>query len=206
MGRGPVSAVMQTVVQLIPLRHSSADILVVYLLFCLHLCITKGTTVKPRLHPSGFRSPVVALQVFCGLLSPPSVIKCFVYDVPLGSITCHLWMPNTRDQTVWGWQTETKVLVVHLIISQGYYCSQALLKCTNQRGELYFRKAMEIEGMVWQKSSSHQNHFCRSALNLVWPSMVREGKGCDYLTFTLHLTRVKKHCFYVWYLENVATL
>lgn len=33
-------------VQLMPLRDSSADILVVYLLFCLHLCITKGTIVK----------------------------------------------------------------------------------------------------------------------------------------------------------------
>lgn len=54
VGRGPVSAVMQKGVQLMPLRHSSADILVVYLLFCLYLCIAKGTTVKPDSIHQGF--------------------------------------------------------------------------------------------------------------------------------------------------------
>lgn len=37
-----------------PLRRSSADISVVYLLLCLHLCIAKGTSVKPHSVYQGF--------------------------------------------------------------------------------------------------------------------------------------------------------
>lgn len=47
VGERPVSAVMQKGAPLMPLRRSSADISVVYLLLCLHLCIAKGTNVKP---------------------------------------------------------------------------------------------------------------------------------------------------------------
>lgn len=102
---------MQKGVQLMPPRHSSADILVVYLLFCLHLCIAKGTAAKADSIQRGFVHQWWRHERSMGCCHTIGD-QMFVYYVPLGSITRHLRMPNTRVQSVWSWQTERKVLVV----------------------------------------------------------------------------------------------
>lgn len=149
---------MQKGVQLMPLRHSSADNLGVYLLFCLHLCITKGTTVKPDSIHQGFahRWGRSKCSVGCCHRHPRSNVCLWrptrQHNMPLVNAKYQSNLSGAGRQRGRSW-------LFHVIISQGY-CSQALMRCTNQSGELYsvdLRKEKEIEGMVRQKSSSHQN-------------------------------------------------
>lgn len=153
---------MQKGVQLMPLRHSSADILVVYLLFCLHLCIAKGTTVKPDSIRQDFAHQRwhYKCSVGCCHRHPWSNV-CLrrptrQQNMPLVNAKYQSNLSGAGSQRGRSWS-------FHVIISQGN-CSRALMKYKNQSGELNLpelrKEQKEIKGVVRQKSSSHQNqHF-----------------------------------------------
>lgn len=141
-----------------PLRHSSADILGVYLLFCLHLCITKGTTVKPDSIHQGFAQQWrrSKCSVGCCHRHPRSNV-CLrrptrQHNMPQVNAKYQSNLSGAGRQGGRSWS-------FHVAISQGN-CSQALMKCTNQSGELCsveLKKQKQIEGVVRQKSRTPQN-------------------------------------------------
>lgn len=121
-----------------PLRLSSADILVVYLLFCLHLRITNGTTVKPDSIHQGFTHQWCNYKccVGCCHCHPRSNV-CLrrptrQHNMPLVNAKYQSNLSEAGRQRGRSW-------LFHVIISQGN-CSQALMKCANQSGELYLEK------------------------------------------------------------------
>lgn len=131
---------MQKGVQLMPPRHSSADILVVYLLLCLHLCIAKGTAAKSDSIQRGFVHQWWRHERSVGCCHTIGE-QMFVYYVPLGSITRHLRMPNTRVQSVWSWQMERKVLTGNCISPRWNSITRA--------GSLRHRKHWVVTSPQW---------------------------------------------------------
>lgn len=156
----PVPAVMQKGVQLMPPRRSSADILLVYLLFCLHLCIAKGTTVEPDSIHQGFLLTNGGTTSVLWAVVTAVRDQMFVYDVPLGSITCHSWMPNTSPICLGLADKRGRSWSFHVIISEGN-CSQALMKCTNQNQGFVFCDALKKSRIKWRELSGKNQVFVK---------------------------------------------